>query len=99
MMSGAKRWYLISYDIHDSVRWSRVFKKLKGNGDHLQYSVFRVYLSESQLERLYRDIKKVLDEKDDLLVIPLCPKCAKSIRDTDGSHSWKDESPSGFKVI
>lgn len=35
-----RNFVLVSYDIADPKRWRRVFKIMKGHGEHVQYSVF-----------------------------------------------------------
>lgn len=47
-----KRWYLVSYDIRDQVRWRRAYKTLKGTGERIQYSLFRCRLSMTEMEAL-----------------------------------------------
>jgi CRISPR-associated protein Cas2 len=44
-MAEAKNWYVICYDITEPKRWRRVYKKLKGYGRRLQYSIFRCRLT------------------------------------------------------
>ena len=44
--------YIVSYDVSDPKRLRRVFKLLRGWGDHLQYSVFRCELNDRELIEL-----------------------------------------------
>jgi CRISPR-associated protein Cas2 len=44
-----RRRYVISYDISDDKRRTRVFELLLGNGDHVQFSVFLADLSQREL--------------------------------------------------
>jgi CRISPR-associated protein Cas2 len=66
--------YIVTYDITDDRRWRKVFKILRGHGDHLQYSVFRCELSDREriglIERLTRVIKH---DADQILLFPLGP--------------------------
>ena len=71
-----KRWYLVSYDVRDPKRWRQVYKIMKGSGDHLQYSLFRCWLTESQMAALRWELEKCLAKEDDLMFIHLCPSCA-----------------------
>lgn len=48
-MGAEKHWYLVCYDIRDQKRWRLVYKKLKGCGNRLQYSIFRLNLSKTQM--------------------------------------------------
>ncbi len=43
-----RRLFIVSYDISDPKRLRRVFRILKGYGEHLQLSVFRCDLTSSQ---------------------------------------------------
>lgn len=58
--------YIVTYDVCEPRRLRRVFKVMKGAGDHLQLSVFRCDLSERQLEvlkeRLSREINAGVDQ-------------------------------------
>jgi len=97
-MGADKHWHLLSYDIRDPKRWAKVYKLLKGRGDHVQYSVFRLHLSGRQLEELRWKLGAVMAEEDDLLIIRLCPGCAKRVIDSRAENAW-DESPPAFEVI
>jgi CRISPR-associated protein Cas2 len=44
--------YLVTYDICDDARLRRVFRIMRGYGDHLQYSVFRCELTDMELIEL-----------------------------------------------
>ena len=61
-MGAEKNWHLVCYDVRDPQRWARVYRTLKGTGEHIQLSVFRVHLSGTQLEKLRLDLKKIMDE-------------------------------------
>lgn len=71
-MTRAPRLYIVCYDICDPKRLRRVYKVMRGFGDHLQYSVFRCILSDVQLARLR---SRLLDEidgaEDQVLFVPL----------------------------
>lgn len=66
--------YIVTYDVSDDRRWRKVFKIMRGHGDHLQYSVFRCTLSDRErigmMERLTRVIKH---DADQVLFFPLGP--------------------------
>lgn len=66
--------YVVTYDIRDDKRWRRVFKLMRGYGDHLQYSVFRCELNDRErvelMDKLTRAIKK---DEDQVLLFPLGP--------------------------
>lgn len=97
-MGAEKNWHLVCYDVRDPQRWAKVYKILKGTGEHMQLSVFRVHLSGTQLEKLRLDLKKVMEEDDDLMIIRLCDSCAKRVIDTRNESVWKEQAP-GFEVV
>lgn len=64
--------YLVCYDITDPVRLNRVFRLLKGMGQHLQYSVFVCRLTYPELVSLKEQLKALIDERyDDIRIYPL----------------------------
>lgn len=72
---------IVTYDISDDKRLRKVFKKMKGFGDAIQYSVFRCELNAS--ERLL--MEDALDElihnhEDQVLIFPLGPPGGKNDR-------------------
>jgi CRISPR-associated protein Cas2 len=66
--------YVVAYDVRDDKRLRRVFKLMRGYGDHLQYSVFRCELSDRErvelIEKLAGAIKH---DEDQVLLFPLGP--------------------------
>ncbi|MCX7974083.1 MAG: CRISPR-associated endonuclease Cas2 [Candidatus Aminicenantes bacterium] len=67
-----KIYYLICYDIKDDFRLHKIFRYMKGKGVHLQYSVFHCYLNRQELLTIIREIKSIINEKeDDVRIYPL----------------------------
>lgn len=64
-----RRHYLISYDIADNKRRNRVFKLLRDNGDHAQYSVFFCQLNDSELAALRGQIAEWIHQRQDQVLI------------------------------
>ena len=91
-----KKWFLVSYDVHDPKRLRQVAKKIKGFGTRIQFSVFRCQLSQSDIEKLQWELSKVMSADDDLLIIEICHGCALKIKDT--SHKWEN-TPATFDVF
>ncbi|GHV22606.1 CRISPR-associated endoribonuclease Cas2 [Planctomycetales bacterium] len=60
-----RRFYLISYDITDDKRRTRVFKLLDGWGDRVQFSVFCCQLNRREKLRLAEQLKPLINQKDD----------------------------------
>ena len=66
--------YIVTYDIADPKRLRMVFKKMKGAGDHLQFSVFRCDLTDRQRETLQLDLVDLIKPSEDqVLFIELGP--------------------------
>lgn len=65
----ARRHFIISYDISDDKRRTKVFKLLQANGDHAQYSVFLCQLNPAELARLRANIHPNLNMAEDQVMI------------------------------
>jgi len=64
--------YLVAYDIADKKRLRRVYKLMRGFGDHMQYSVFRCVLSPVQRERMLDALHRAIHHREDqVIIIPL----------------------------
>jgi CRISPR-associated protein Cas2 len=66
--------YIVTYDIADDDRRTRVFKRLRGCGDHIQYSVFRCDLSDSERITMIAALHPLIaHQEDQILLIDLGP--------------------------
>ncbi len=66
--------YLVTYDISDGRRLRRVFKLMRGYGDHIQYSVFRCELSDRERAELITRLADLIKhDEDQVLLFPLGP--------------------------
>jgi CRISPR-associated protein Cas2 len=66
--------YLVCYDICDDKRLRKVFKTMRGWGDHLQYSVFECHLTPTDLVRLRAELSLIIQHKEDqVLFVHLGP--------------------------
>ena len=66
--------YIVTYDISDDDRRNNVFKTLRGRGDHIQYSVFRCDLSDSERVMMIATLHPLIDHNEDqILMIDLGP--------------------------
>lgn len=73
-MARGPRLYIVAYDISNPGRLRRVYKTMRGFGDHVQYSVFRCVLSDRQLVRLKARLERIIaPSEDQVLFIPLGP--------------------------
>lgn len=61
--------YIVTYDISDKVRLRKVFKVMKGYGEHLQFSVFRCDLTNLSLAKLKAELREAMDAREDQVLI------------------------------
>lgn len=57
--------YIVTYDVRDSKRLRKVYRMMRGYGDHLQLSVFRCTLSTRELAELRRRLEPLLKSSED----------------------------------
>ena len=66
--------YLVCYDICDDKRLRKVFKTMRGFGDHLQFSVFECQLTPADLVRCRTEISRIINhDQDQVLFVHLGP--------------------------
>ena len=66
--------YLVCYDICDEKRLRKVFKTMRGFGDHLQFSVFECQFTAADLVRCWTEISRIIHhEEDQVLFVHLGP--------------------------
>lgn len=71
-----RNWVVVSYDIPDDKRRTKVMKTLEGYGRRAQYSVFECELRPADLDRLKARLRDLIDEaQDDVRFYPLCENC------------------------
>jgi CRISPR-associated protein Cas2 len=97
-MAEIRRWYLVMYDIRDDKRWREIYSTIRGWGERLQYSVFRLSLSDRDREKLRWELSQLIHEEDSLLIIGLCDGCVDRIRSMNPKSQWPDP-PSGLVVL
>jgi CRISPR-associated protein Cas2 len=97
-MAARRDLHLVSYDIRDPKRWRRAYRVLRGYGERIQYSVFRVNGTAVQIARLRWTLECILDPEDALLILRLCPNCADRICATHSDDQWPlDVDP--YKIV
>ena len=66
--------YLVCYDICDDKRLKKVFKAMRGFGDHLQYSVFECQFTAADVVRCREALRDLINNKEDqVLFVNLGP--------------------------
>ena len=74
-----RRLCIVTYDISDPKRLRRVFRTLKGYGEHLQLSVFRCDLTASQRLELVAKLGETVDHSEDqVMLVDLGPSEGRS---------------------
>jgi CRISPR-associated protein Cas2 len=86
-----KNWYVISYDITETKRWKKVFKRLNGYGRRLQYTIFRCRLTKIEIEKLRWELEKDLSTDDKLLILNVCERCENKTVSLNRPESWRQE--------
>lgn len=77
---------VVSYDIPDDRRRTRLHKQLKGFGTRVQYSVFECILDEAQFARLDLLVRQTIDPHEDLVrYYRLCEACVPRITALGGA--------------
>ena len=97
-MSEVRFVYLVLYDIRDPRRWREAYRLIRGFGERIQYSVFRLYGSRRTMEQLRFELEKILAEEDDLLVLELCSRCEARVAARNPGRSWPDEGD-GWTIL
>ena len=78
----APKLYLVCYDIADDRRRSRIFKLLRGYGEHIQFSIFRCILSPRRFAELHARIEPLVHRSEDQVLLVLLGKA-------DSRKSWR----------
>jgi CRISPR-associated protein Cas2 len=69
-----RRCFLVCYDISAPARWRKVYKTMKGYGEHWQFSVFFCVLKDIDRVRMQAELEDVMNlDKDVAMIIDLGP--------------------------
>lgn len=72
--------YLVSYDIPDDRRRTRLARTLKDFGDRVQFSVFECLLDAALLAAMKERITAIVNEEEDSVrIYAMCAGCEKAI--------------------
>lgn len=64
-----RHYVLATYDIADERRLRKIFKLLRGYGDHIQYSVFLCQLTDKDIAVLREKIADIIHHKEDQAIL------------------------------
>ncbi len=84
--------YLVSYDIPDDRRRTKLAKALKDFGDRVHYSVFECLLDTLHFDKMLAKIGELVDEQDDSVrIYTLCANCEKAVKIIGTGELTEDE--------
>lgn len=73
--------YLVSYDIPDDRRRTKVAALLEGYGQRVQFSVFEVWLNDRQRRELLAQLEKqIKPNEDSVRLYFLCASCRQRVQ-------------------
>lgn len=76
-----RQWFVVSYDIPDNKRRTKLMKLLEGYGHRAQFSVFECHLRPKDADRLRDRINAlIVPEMDDVRIYFLCGSCSQKVR-------------------
>jgi CRISPR-associated protein Cas2 len=79
-----RRLFIVSYDISDRVRWAKVYKTMRGFGEHLQLSVFQCDLTPAQKVRMKAALSEIINhEQDQVVFIDLGPTEGREVKEIE----------------
>lgn len=69
--------YILSYDVENDKRRTKIFRLLKDAGFHSQKSVFLLDCGSQEVaEGIFKKVDELIDkEKDRLFMAPMCRQC------------------------
>ncbi len=74
--------FIVSYDISDPQRWRKVYRTMRGFGEHLQLSVFQCDLTPAQKARMAAALSEIINhEQDQVVIIDLGPSEGREIKE------------------
>jgi len=84
--------YIISYDIPDDRRRTKLANVLLDFGERVQYSVFEAALDGKLFDNLLRRINNEINEQEDSVrIYPMCAICEKGIMVLGKGHILEDK--------
>lgn len=84
--------HIVSYDIVETKKRTKIAKALTSYGKRVQYSVFECDVELKKLEELKKRVLPFVDlEKDSLRIYRLCQACTSQIESYGVKKGWEDE--------
>lgn len=92
--------YLVCYDVADPKRLRRTYRKMRGYGTSMQYSVFRCELSAFEKQQLKEDLWEILNwSHDRVMLINLGPVGARGDYCIESWGEPREDRPPRESVI
>jgi CRISPR-associated protein Cas2 len=82
---------VVSYDIEDDKRRTKIAQKLEDFGTRVQFSVFECILNEEKFSELKDELTPLIADVDSLRFYQLCDGCVKKINVFGIAEVTKDE--------
>jgi len=83
---------IVSYDIIDDNKRTKLAKTLLNFGKRVQYSVFECDLQPDKIEKMTAQALKLVDlEKDSLRIYRICQACVSQIESYGIKKGWEEE--------
>jgi len=83
--------YIVSYDMQDDKRRTRVAKTLLDFGNRVQYSVFECIMDDTLLQKMTERLTEIVSDGDSVRIYALCAKCEASVKIIGTGEITKDE--------
>jgi len=84
---------IVSYDIIEDKKRTKVAKELLNFGKRVQYSVFECDLKPEKIEAMKKRVMNFVDlEKDSLRIYYLCQTCRQQIESYGVKQGWESEA-------
>jgi len=75
-----RAFYVLTYDIANDRRRLKIARLLERYGERVQYSVFEMWLTPEEWQKIHRQLQRLLEESEDSLrVYRLCAACRQRI--------------------
>ncbi len=82
---------IVSYDISDNKKRTRVAKILLDYGTRVQYSVFECNLDDDLFKKMTSKILKVVSKDDSVRIYAICAKCKATVKIFGSGKLTEDE--------
>ncbi len=83
---------VVSYDIPENKRRTKIHKTLKSYGQWMQYSVFECDLTETQYAKLRSRLSKLITPKQDSIRFYFLCRCCQAKVERIGGETVRDET-------